>query len=436
MSIEDICLISFVIEINKVKELNLVYKDYIEFLKTKGLSYELKEGYYWLDKSIIKAFDKEGNIHKVLRIKIDDNLDMTFSKYKEEVFEIESWNETASRNYDRLMELESNSIKLIKSSIDKYKGYKPNILTSGGKDSSVVSHLVKRVDSNTLSIFNNTTLDCADTYLHIKKEPHLLIINPKEGFYQWRERLNFVPTRFSRACCGIFKEGAMVENLDKNTSNIFFMGMRNDESNTRSGYGDEWKNHKWGERKWIGVLPIREWKELDIWLYIVLRNIDVNPKYKKGYARVGCAVSCPYYAKSTWVLDKHFYPFLYNRWHNILDKDFIENKKAPIMNCTLEEYHLTWNGGMVRDEPTEEVIEEFSKQQGLNIKIATKYFGKKCMECDKKLKKDDVALSMKFYGRHIENFKCINCLSKDFNVAKKELKSRIVQFKNQGCDLF
>ena len=29
----------------------------------------------------------------------------------------------------------------------------------------------------------------------------------------------------------------------------------------------------------------------------------------------------------------------------------------------------------------------------------------------KKLKKNDIALSMKFYGRQIEKFKCIKCLA-------------------------
>ncbi|MGL5149112.1 MAG: hypothetical protein ACRC7N_00885, partial [Clostridium sp.] len=151
---------------------------------------------------------------------------------------------------------------------------------------------------------------------------------------------------------------------------------------------------------------------------------------------VGCAIVCPYSTKSTWILDKYWYPNMYKRWHNILERDFIENKKAPIMNCTLEEYHTAWNGGMVRDFPTKEVVDEFAKQQGLDVNIAAKYFSKKCMCCNRKLKKDDIALSMKFFGRHIENFKCSSCISEEFKTTKKELKSRIEQFKNQGCDLF
>ena len=420
--------------------MNLVYKKYIQFLNKKGLNrqtdIELQEGYYWYDRSIIKAYDKEGNIHKIVRLKVEDNLSITFKKYKDKPFDIESWQETVEKNKLKLDLLEKHSLQLIEKCVEIFDDRSIAIPSSGGKDSSVTSYLVRQVVNNPQIIFNNTSLDCADTYKHIKKEDNLTIINPKEGFYQWRERVNFIPTRFSRACCDIFKEGAMIDYLPKYSKYLFFMGMRNQESNTRSGYSDIWKNSKWGNREWDAILPIRKWSEEDIWLYILYKGIDINPKYFKGYNRVGCAVSCPYYTKSTWTLDEFWFSQLYKRWHNILDKDFINNKKASILNCTNQEYHLAWNGGMVREEPTEEVIIEFSQQQGLDLEIAKKYFNKTCMCCSKKLKKDDIALSMKYYGRQIENFKCIKCLSKDLGVDKKILKEKIKDFKSDGCSLF
>lgn len=420
--------------------MNLVYKEFIQFLNNKGLkeqtNIELQEGYYWFDRLIVKAYDKNGNIHKIIRLNINDDLSITFKTYKKENFNIESWQDTVQRNKNKLLKLENDSLNLIKDSIYKFYNRRTAILSSSGKDSSVVTYLVKQLLKNPLVIFNNTTLDCADTYNFIKKEPNLRIINPKEGFYQWRKRLNFVGNRLSRACCTVFKEGAMVSTLDKNDKYLFFMGMRNQESNTRSGYVDEWKNEKWGKREWDAVLPIRKWSEEEIWLYILLRNIEINPKYKKGYSRCGCAIACPYATKSTWVLDEYWYPDMYERWHNILDEDFIKNKKAPILNCTNAEYHINWNGGVVREEPTEEVIQEFSKQQNLDIDIARKYFNKKCLCCEKKLKKDDIGLSMKLYGRQIEKFKCMKCIGKETNKTNKELKELINSFKSSGCDLF
>ena len=49
------------------------------------------------------------------------------------------------------------------------------------------------------------------------------------------------------------------------------------------------------------------------------------------------------------------------------------------MNCTKEEYHMNWNGGLVREEPTEEVIKEFQEYKGFeSYDLAKQYFEKKC----------------------------------------------------------
>lgn len=416
--------------------MNLIYKEYIGFLKDNGIDLGLQEGYYWLDRQIIKAYDKQGNIHKIARLHVADDLSISAKRYDTKEFEIESWYETVERNKNRLKELEFESLSLIKQKISEYEGFNIAVLSSGGKDSSVATYLTREIVDNPLIIFNNTSLDCADTYLHIKKENNLMIINPKEGFYQWRERLNFVGNRTARACCTIFKEGAMIDVLDKNDKYLFVMGMRNEESNTRSSYGDEWKNEKWGSREWQGILPIRKWTEEDIWLYMLYRNIEVNTKYKKGYHRVGCNIACPFYTKSTWVLDKYWYPKMFNRWHDILDNDFVNNDKWVIMNCTKEEYHTCWNGTGLREEPTEEVIKEFAEHKGLNIDVARKYFSKRCSCCDKKLKKNDVALSMKYYGRQVEKFMCSKCIGKELGMNREQIKQQIEDFKNQGCSLF
>ena len=64
--------------------MNLVFNEYIKFLNDKGLKdqtgIELKEGYYWYDKSIIKAYDTNGNIHKVVRLKVNNDLSISFKR--------------------------------------------------------------------------------------------------------------------------------------------------------------------------------------------------------------------------------------------------------------------------------------------------------------------------------------------------------------------
>lgn len=46
--------------------INPVFKEYIQFLKDNGIDYPLQEGCYWLDNQIIKAYDKQGNLHKIM----------------------------------------------------------------------------------------------------------------------------------------------------------------------------------------------------------------------------------------------------------------------------------------------------------------------------------------------------------------------------------
>lgn len=427
--------------------MNPIFKEYCKFLKEK-VNLDLKEGYYWLDNSIIKVFDKQGNIHKLYRIVIDDDLSMSYkipmgySKIQD--IEIASWNDVVKIFGTEVRKKEKESLELIKNVLCDYKDFAPQILTSGGKDSSVTMHLVRKVKNDVHAIFNNTSLDCADTYKHIKEVDNVQIINPKEGFYQWRKRLKFIPTRFARACCSIFKEGAMINMLSSEEKYVFFLGMRNQESAARSGYEDMWNNEKWSSQ-WIGCLPIRKWTELDIWLYIFMEDISFNPKYRKGYSRAGCAIACPFASKSTWVLDKYWYPQMRARWEEILTDDFVKNSKWLVLNCTLEEYiNQAWNGGVFREEPNNEVIKEYAGYNGFDEIVAKQYFNKYCANgCksksgkQKKIKEKNVlSMNLKYHGRNINKFYCKKCLMAMHDMDEVKWNLEIMRFRDQGCKLF
>jgi len=419
-----------------VIDLQPIFKEYIQFLKDHDIDIELQEGYYWLDNQIIKAYDTKGNIHKIVRLKIDDSLNITYKLFPQKKFKIEHWDDTVLRNKENLLKKEKESLNLIKGKLEQYKNYKTIVLTSDGKDSTIVEYLVKHINPTVVLVFNNTSLDCADTYKHIKSRNDINVLNPKEGFYQWIKK-NIIPTRFSRGCCTLFKEGVTINYFDKNEKCIFFLGMRNEESNTRSKYEDEWKNEKWGNRDWIGILPIRKWTEEEVWLYILWKKLYINTKYKKGYSRVGCAVACPFYTKSTWILDKYWYPTMYKRWHDILEKDFKENYKWIRLNCTINEYHTCWNGGLLREQPTEEVIKEFAEYKGIDYEAAKKYFNHTCKICNKKVnKKDEIAMNLKLLGRNINTYLCKKHLMEFLDINKEQWDRYIKEFKESGCSLF
>ena len=432
--------------------MNPIFNEYITFLRdTSGESLpDLKEGYFWLDRQIIKGFDKQGNIHKFYRINISDSLKLSIdypkSGYdKVEDVDLASWNDLVKMHERHLYQIEKKSKNIIKKKMRKFNGYIPLVPVSMGKDSMVTCHLVRECYPDTKAIFNNTTLDCADTYRMAKTFPNCEMMTPKQGFYSWIKEVNWIPSRIRRGCCSIFKVGEMINRLDKDTNYLLFMGMRNEESNTRSGYGDEIVNPEWGDVAWKGILPIRKWSELDIWLYTLWKKIETNPKYNKGYSRVGCAIACPYYTKSTWILDKYWYPTMRKRWEDILREYFIKNKMWITFNCTIDEYiNQAWNGGTFREEPTEEVIKEYAEYSGIDESLAEQYFNKYCANgCktqsgkQRKIKdKEILAMNMKLHGRNISKFMCKKCLMNMHNMTKDDWDMQVAEFKKQGCDLF
>ncbi len=61
---------------------------------------------------------------------------------------------------------------------------------------------------------------------------------------------------------------------------------------------------------------------------------------------------------------------------------------------------------------------------------------KTCCECEKTLKKDEIALCKKLLGVDIEELFCIDCLSESLGCTKEDLEIKIQEFKEQGCTLF
>ena len=59
-----------------------------------------------------------------------------------------------------------------------------------------------------------------------------------------------------------------------------------------------------------------------------------------------------------------------------------------------------------------------------------------CIQCGTRLTPDDIGLHRKLINRGAQEFLCMDCLAKKFNVERAELERSIEQFKKQGCTLF
>lgn len=420
-----------------------IYSDLLKMWSDLGYDLPIKDGKYWLENNFIQAFTRDGILRKLYKYKVFDDLHIEITPYVNKTkyldSDFETWQETAERLSPALSLKIEESLNVIRNTVKEYKDYDFLVLTSTGKDSMVVLDLVQKIIPNVRVIFNNTSLDVADTYRIVKSHKDWEITNPKEGFYNWIKRMNYIPNRVSRGCCSIFKEGNSIEYLSNCEKLIQFMGVRNDESNARADREFITHNPKWADRDWYGCLPIRKWSELDVWLYTIKNNLEINSKYKKGYHRVGCGISCPYATKYTWVLDKYWYPLARERFEKILQEQFIKDNSWTKLNCTLAEYIQDgWSGTLYRPEPTEEVISEFMEHKGISDRnIALQYFNKTCCECGKNVRQNDVlAMNLKFHGRNTDKIFCKKCLMKQLGMNKEEWDKRVEGFKIQGCTLF
>ena len=304
---------------------------------------------------------------------------------------------------------------------------------SGGKDSTVASHMSMDICEkygNVRVLFGNTTNETHYTYRYVKEMygDKLEIANPKEGFYGWCLKTGIVPSRLTRSCCGIFKEGNIAHYLDEDKKTLQVCGIRRDESKTRSEYTQEKVNTKWGVKQkenWKFYFPIIEFDDLDVWCYILFHTINYNYLYRFGYSRVGCT-NCPYRSEYETELNKHFLTYYDEYWKSILSTIFMRDGLAINMNCTLQEFlDGAWKAGIVREEPTDEVIQEFADFKDISFEQAKKYFKANRCSCGKRLSKDVIALNMKLLGRNTEGRMCLKCLAEFLGTTKQELKKQI-----------
>lgn len=60
-----------------------------------------------------------------------------------------------------------------------------------------------------------------------------------------------------------------------------------------------------------------------------------------------------------------------------------------------------------------------------------------CLACSKKpLDKDTVGINKKLLGKQIKKFYCLDCLADYLGCTVDDLKEKIEEFKEEGCELF
>ena len=176
---------------------------------------------------------------------------------------------------DRSLELIDRAYKEI--------GDKLVVANSLGKDSSAVWHLAKRVSPKIRGFIVDRKSKPKETKQFMAEEvaryPELKVFSNDEE----------IPDKLYETdpdkCCEILKVQPVRQAVQEMNVECWVTGLRCTEGRTRTNY----KEIEELDKGLIKLNPILIWYEREIWQYLALNKIPINPLYNEGYRSLGCA---------------------------------------------------------------------------------------------------------------------------------------------------
>lgn len=173
------------------------------------------------------------------------------------------------------------SLALIKEAYKKY-GDGLVVANSLGKDSVAVWDLAKRVSPKIKGFIVTTRYKPKETKTFmgkvIKKYPETKVYENDAEIPDKLYKTN--PDK----CCDILKVEPTRWAVKELKISCWVTGLRCTEGRTRTDF----KEVEERDKGLIKLNPILIWKEREVWQYLALYEVPVNPLYKEGYRSLGC----------------------------------------------------------------------------------------------------------------------------------------------------
>lgn len=183
-------------------------------------------------------------------------------------------------NYAQKVE---RSLELIRLAYGKY-GDRMVVANSLGKDSVAVWHLAKRVEPKIRGFIVTTRYKPPETVNFMNQQvaqyPELRVFRNDTEI-----RDNLYATEPDR-CCDILKVEPTRRAIEQMNVSCWVTGLRCTEGRTRTDF----KEIEQRDPGLIKLNPILIWYEREVWQYLALNQVPVNPLYAEGYRSLGCTV--------------------------------------------------------------------------------------------------------------------------------------------------
>ena len=174
------------------------------------------------------------------------------------------------------------SLDLISDAFGRF-GERMVVANSLGKDSVAVWHLAKRVSSGIPGFIVTTRYKPAETVQFMHEE--VLRFPELKVFKNDSQQPDKLYLTDPDQCCNNLKVEPTRQAIQEMDVDCWVTGLRCTEGRTRTNFREVEER----DEGLIKLNPILLWHEREVWQYLALHGVKVNPLYEQGYRSLGCA---------------------------------------------------------------------------------------------------------------------------------------------------